>query len=393
MRILFTFAGGSGHLEPLVPLARAALAAGHDVAFVGRPWMVPKAEALGFVAFAAGSDLGLTPVRRPLTKVDREREIREFGAGFGGRIARERAADILPLCQTWQPDLLVCEETDFGPMVVAEQLGLPHATVLVIAAGGLIRPEFVAGPLDQVRAAHGLAPDPTLATLGRGPVLSPFPPSLRDPTFLAPPATHAYRVLEREPAVDEATVWPSSAGEAPLVYFTLGTVFPMESGDLFQRVIAGLRELPIRLLVTVGRDFDPSELGPQQPNVRIERYVPQARILPHCRLVVCHGGSGSLMGALTHGLPMVLIPMGADQPLNAARCEAIGVGRMLDAVTLTPETARETVAAVLEDASYRQAAERMRDEIAVLPSPERAVEVLEQHWESLRVKRSNLPPL
>src|SRR5258705_9348154 len=113
MRILFTFAGGSGHLDPLIPIARAAEAAEHTIAFAGRPWMIPKVEALGFPAFASGSDVGLTPKRLPLAAVDLERDIRDIGAGFGRRIARERATDMLALCAEWQPDLLVCEETDF----------------------------------------------------------------------------------------------------------------------------------------------------------------------------------------------------------------------------------------------------------------------------------------
>ncbi|MDQ2997542.1 MAG: hypothetical protein M3R61_10855 [Chloroflexota bacterium] len=93
MRILFTFAGGSGHLDPLVPIAQAAEAAGHVVAFVGRPWMVPKVEVLGFTAFAAGSDVGLTPKRLPLVAVDMDRELRALGGGFGRRIGAERAAE------------------------------------------------------------------------------------------------------------------------------------------------------------------------------------------------------------------------------------------------------------------------------------------------------------
>ncbi|MFN8484623.1 MAG: glycosyltransferase [Anaerolineae bacterium] len=376
MRILFTFAGGSGHLEPLVPIARAAQAAGHTVAFVGRPWMVPKAEALGFQTFAAGTDRGLAPVRRPLTAPDMAREMADLGQGFGRRIAGERAADILPLCAAWRPDLLVCEEVDFGAMVAAERLGLPHATVLVIAAGGFVRPEFVAPPLNDVRAAHGLAPDPDLAMLARPLVLSPFPPSLRDPAFPLPPTAHPFR---GDSGGDSAPPpWIASLGAAPIVYFTLGTVFPMESGDLFGRVIAGVRGLPVNLVVTVGRDLDPAELGPQPPNVRVEHYIPQAQILPLCRLVICHAGSGSLMGALSHGLPMALIPMGADQPLNAARCEAIGVGCALDPLAVTPAMARETVLEALENPAYRRAAERVRDEIAALPPAATTIALLER---------------
>jgi UDP:flavonoid glycosyltransferase YjiC (YdhE family) len=377
--MLFTFAGGSGHLDPLVPIARAAAAAGHTVAFAGRPWMIPKVEALGFPAFATGSDVGLTPKRLPLAEVDLEREIRDFGVGFGRRIARERATDMLALCDAWQPNLLVCEETDFGPMVVAERLGLPYATVLVIAAGSFVRPDTVAGPLNEVRAEHGLPPDPELAMLSRYLVLSPFPPSYRDPAFPLPATAHSIRL--HTPALTEGfptPAWIAHLNSVPTVYFTLGTIYNMESGDLFQRVLGGLRDLPINLIVTVGRDINPAEFGPQPANIHIERYIPQSVLLPHCDAVVSHGGSGSVIGALAHGLPMVLIPMGADQPLNAARCAEIGVAQVLDAVAARPETARAAVAAVLADSSYRQAAERLRDEIAALPAPAHAVMLLER---------------
>jgi MGT family glycosyltransferase len=142
-------------------------------------------------------------------------------------------------------------------------------------------------------------------------------------------------------------------------------------------VLEGLRELPIHIVTTVGRDLDPAQLGPQPRHVRIERYLPQAEILPRCRAVVSHAGSGSVLGALAHGLPSVLLPMGADQPQNAARCDELGVARVLDASRATPQTVRDAVADVLADPSCRMAAERIADEIAALPGPERTVALLE----------------
>jgi MGT family glycosyltransferase len=128
----------------------------------------------------------------------------------------------------------------------------------------------------------------------------------------------------------------------------------------------------------VGSEIDPGELGPVPGNVHVERYIPQSVVLPQCSAVVSHGGSGSVLGALAHGRPMVLLPMGADQPLNAARCEALGVGRVLDALRATPETVREAVSAVLSDRTYRAAAEGIRDEIAALPDWKHAVTLLER---------------
>ena len=100
--------------------------------------------------------------------------------------------------------------------------------------------------------------------------------------------------------------------------------------------------------------------------------------MPYCDMVVCHGGSGSVVSALAHGLRLLLIPMGADQPLNAARCAALGIARVLDPIAATAETVREAASMVLADPSYRRAAERLRDEITTLPGPTQAVLLLEQ---------------
>ncbi len=381
MRILFTFSGGSGHLEPLVPLARAAAAAGHIVAFAARPWMVPSVEAMGFSAFPSGSDVGLEPVTRPLIPIDMERELLDLRDGFGRRIARERATDLLPLCAHWRPDIVAWDETDFGAPIVAERLGLPHATILVTAAGSFVRPEIMAEALDDVRAEHSLQPDPTAAMLDRYLVLSQVPASFRDPAFPPSPVAHGYRpslVDGRAATPSPAPPWATRLPGAPLVYFTLGTVFNHESGDLFPRVLAGLRDLPVNLLVTVGREIDPTTLGPQPANVTIERFVAQADVLPHVDLVVSHGGSGSVLGALAFGIPMLLVPMGADQPLNAARCAELGVGLVLDTLEATPIEVRAAAGSVLAEPSYRAAAQRLRDEIAALPAPEHSIALLER---------------
>jgi UDP:flavonoid glycosyltransferase YjiC (YdhE family) len=376
VRILFTFAGGSGHLLPLVPIARAAGSAGHTVAVAGRPSHTPEIEALGFTALPIGSDAETTDARTPLRPLNPRREDRVLREGFARRVARERAAALLTLAAEWRPDVLVCDETDFGAMIAAERLGLPHAIVQVIAAGSFARRPVVAGPLAELRAAHGLPPDPELVMLDRDLVLSPFPPSFRDPAFPASATTHAIRPAAAEPPDSTAPSWLDDLGR-PTVYVTLGTVFNLESGDLFERVVAGVGALPVDVVVTVGRQIDPAELGPLPPRVRVERYVPQAALLPRCDLVVCHGGSGSVIGAVAHGLPLVVIPMGADQPMNAARCEALGVGRVLDALEATPDDIGTAVSAVLDDPAFRTAAERIRDEIAALPGPAHAVTLLE----------------
>jgi UDP:flavonoid glycosyltransferase YjiC (YdhE family) len=385
MRILFTFEGGSGHFNPLVPFARAAEAAGHGVAFACAPERIPLVESSGFPVFPAGIDVGSTPetaeMERRYAAIPNiaEREKLLMREGFAGWYARHKARDILTVCETWQPDLLVRDEIDFGSAVAAERCDLLHAAVLVIAAGSFIRREVVADPLNALRAEHGLAPDLDLAMLSRYLVFAPFPPCYRDPSDPLPTTAHALSpLLPIATDPDHFLMWPVELSDTPTVYFTLGTAYASRLRDVFVRVIEGLRDLPINLIVTVGLRLDPGDFGEQPANVHIERYIPQALILPQCDLVISHGGSGSVMGALAHGVPLGLIPLNADQPLNAERCVALGAGRVLGTEAITADEAREGVVALLADPSYRRNAGRVRDEIAGLPGPEYAIALLER---------------
>ena len=376
MRILFGFAGGIGHFLPMAPIARATQAAGHTVAVAGRPQHAVEVRTLGLEALPVGEDAKVASERIPLRPLDPRFEERVMREGFARRIAGERAAALVPLAEAWRPDVIVHDETDFGAMVAAERLGILHANVLVLAAGSFARRPVIEGPLRELRAAHALPPDPELSMIDRDLVLSPFPPSFRDPAFPLPPIGHSIRPTAAHPHV-EPPPWLGELQPGPVVYVTLGTVFNLESGDLFERVLDGLRGLPVSVVVTIGGGLDPSALGGVPPNVRVEGFVPQAALLPHCDLVVCHGGSGSVTGALAHGLPLLVLPMGADQPMNAARCEALGVGRSLNAVEATPADLRAAASALLDDPSCRSAAEGIALEIAGLPGPKHAVALLE----------------
>ena len=348
-----------------MPLARAAQAAGHAVAVTGRRALVETIRDLGFDAHESGPTE--TPGRRPLQPVDRAREERDL-RGFAGRVGTLRARDVHRLASAWRPDALVCDEADLGAMVAADALGIPRATVLVLAAGSFARDELLEEPLNALRAAYGLPPARPSEQLARGLVLSPFPPAFRDPRFPPPTGTRGVRVVE--PA-------SRAARERPLVYVTLGTIFNIESGDLFERVLAGVSSLDVDVLATVGPQLDPRELGPRPANVRVERFVPQADALREAAAVVCHGGSGSVLGALTFGLPIVAIPLGADQPWNGDRIDDLGLGIVLDPVAATAGDVRDALARVLSEPRFAEAVAPLARECAALAPPAEALAAIE----------------
>jgi UDP:flavonoid glycosyltransferase YjiC (YdhE family) len=376
VRILFTFIGGLGHFHPLAPVARAAEAAGHEVAVAGAGGPIAHVASAGFETFATSAPrtsaaAPSSPDTTPLVVMDICAAEVEFAENFADKGARRHATAIQQHIRAWRPDVLIRDEADLGSAIAAEVLGIPTATVLVLAAGMLVRPDLVSAPLATLRAEHGLPPDPGLAMLTRGLVLSPFAPSFRSPDSPVPlPETaFAFRPEDRVPLADRA--------DRKRVYVTLGTVFNSGALVLFERLLAGLADVDADVLVTVGRDIDPATFGVQPGHVRVERFIPQAEVLCHSDLVVSHGGSGTLMATLAHGLPSVLLPLGADQPHNARRAEQLGLARVLDAATCTPEAIRQRVVEVLADQAARERARRVADEIDALPGVEKAVQLLE----------------
>ena len=126
--------------------------------------------------------------------------------------------------------------------------------------------------------------------------------------------------------------------ERPLVYVTMGTV--CNRPELFRPLLDGL-DGAFSALVTTGRERRPGGARPGlPPRVRVERFVPQADVLRRAAAVVSHGGSGTTLGALAHGLPLVLVPQAADQFDNAARAVAAGAAIVLRPDEVTAESVR-----------------------------------------------------
>ncbi|MFL5734149.1 MAG: glycosyltransferase, partial [Chloroflexia bacterium] len=297
MRALFTTQSTLSHWHQLVPLAQAVEQAGHEVAFTALPRFRQTIEAQGFRTFLAGSDE--TPEER--------RQRREQMAGlnpeedtiftlrkvFAGVMAERSLPAMLDLMRDWLPDIVVHENTEFAGCVAAESAGIPHA-VVQITAPWLFYLDAVEPPVMRLCASVGLSPATLPDLLYHYLLLFPRPLSLWDPSVPLPLTTHAYRYAGFSQSGEEGLpTWVAELQERSTVYATLGT-FENSMTEILAAILEGLRDEPINLILTVGRNRDPQEFGPQPPNVHVERYIPQSLLLPHCDLVLCHGGSGTV---------------------------------------------------------------------------------------------------
>jgi MGT family glycosyltransferase len=154
------------------------------------------------------------------------------------------------------------------------------------------------------------------------------------------------------------------------VYVSLGTAPLFNQPEKFAPLLAGLVGEPLEVIVTVSELNDPDALGELPASVHVERWLPLAPLLPRCDAVICHAGTGTTLAALAAGLPLVLVPQGADQFENARAAEQAGAARVLLRDQLTATAVRDAVRAVLaDDSPERAAAREIAAQIATMPSP------------------------
>jgi UDP:flavonoid glycosyltransferase YjiC (YdhE family) len=293
MRVLIASTAGWGHRLPLAPFAEGLTAAGHEARTLisdpprGRHWD-------GF---------------KDLSRAEQSR----WGAKeWFGRICvdhfRPRFEDA---CDEFRPDLILREPCEYASAIAAEARGIVHLTVAISAAEA---------EWSCIALVEGVLDDAVVDALRTAPYLTRFPASLDPSPF---PDTRRYA----EPAPPERT------GE--LVYATFGTVAAQLGYDPYRALLDAVDGLDVPVLLTTG---GASDLGPTPPNVTVERWVPQIEALARARLVVCHGGSGTVLGALAAGVPLVIMPLFVDQLTNAERLAAAGAAR-----AVTPERLRDAI--------------------------------------------------
>jgi UDP:flavonoid glycosyltransferase YjiC (YdhE family) len=385
VRVLVSSTRGAGHFNPLVPFARAFERAGHDVMVAGPPDLARPAEDAGFRFWQFDpppeDELDAVWSRVPQLPPEEANEV-VVGDIFGRLNTTAALPGLRAACEHSRPDVVLRDPNEYASALAAELHGIPHARVAV----GLISSEelalgIAAGPVDAIRRAEGLPPDPSGDALRRSPYLSVFPDALDEGEQ---PDTHRYRDPAWEAAPGELPDWWPGRGDDPLVYVTFGSVagsFP-QALPVYGVAMRAVAELPVRVLLTVGRDLDLDALPSAPDNVQVERWVPQQDVLGHTAAAVVHGGSGSTLGALAAGVPLVVVPLFADQPQNARRVAEVGAGLAVEPAREDPEATvaplREAIERVLAEPAYRERARALAEELRREPSVDEAVPLLER---------------
>jgi UDP:flavonoid glycosyltransferase YjiC (YdhE family) len=381
VRVLVTSTSGYGHVLPMVPLARALLAAGHDVLWATAADAGRRVAAAGIPVAAAGlTEEQLGDTRRAIAAATAGLP-REQLAGyvfprlFGEVRTPAMVRDLLPVAQDWRPDLVVHENGELAAPLVAEVVGVPHVTH---AFGGGVPAAILADASARVAplwAEHDQRLPPYAGCFEHL-YLDICPTALQTVSLEHIGEMRQLRpvVYTGEPAALPAGLSPDDG--RPLVYLTLGTV--QNRPDVLRTVVAAVAELDLRLLVTVGPHGDPAAIGPQPSHVMVERWVSQAAVLPLCAAVISHAGSGTVFGAAGLGLPQVCLPQAADQFRNTEGVVRTGAGVGLHPDDVTPEAVADAVWAVLTRLQFRAAAGELSKDIAAMPGPEQVVIRLER---------------
>lgn len=376
MRVLVATTAGEGHFGPVVPFADALRSAGHDVVVTAPSSFAPVVGRSGFrfEPFADAAPEELQAVFATLGGLT--------NTEGNGVVVREVFGRIAPLAalpgldsfaRQWRPDLILRESSEFASYLVAEELGVPHVEV---AVGLADFHDAALAVVDEPLTALGA--EPGLARLRAAVRITLVPESLDGPGVRGAGAVHRFRDGRDGGPVDPLPDWWAGSTE-PLVYVTFGTVaaslglFP----GLYRDVVAALAELAATILLTIGEAGDPDALGPLPDSVHVERFWPQKAVMANASAMIGHGGFGTTLTGLAAGVPMVVLPLFADQPHNARRVHATGAGIALEGGPAAVGELHDAVQRVLTEASYRAEARRVAHEVERLAPASEAVSLLE----------------
>ena len=171
--------------------------------------------------------------------------------------------------------------------------------------------------------------------------------------------------------------------ERTTLYISLGTVFNNQAA-FYNMCFAAFKDEPWQVVLSTGRQVDPTTLDPIPANFLVRPHVPQLEVLQHSSLFVTHCGMNSTVESLYYGVPMVGIPQMPEQMMTAQRIQELGLGTVLDEKTLTVEKLHATIKAAISNADYRTNAQVMQQHVRNAGGYKRAADAILNFAQSQR---------
>jgi UDP:flavonoid glycosyltransferase YjiC (YdhE family) len=376
LRILaLATAGGGGDWPPLAAVISALIERGHQVTCLGDASLVRQ---------VAGTPITVDPVPEGLQLLD---YLRGWDEADGDQPLPlgDWTRDVLPWAleraRAVRPDVIVSQDFTCGlATALRDALGVPYGLVhgTVYFGRDMSRPQqadYSAAEIErtQRRRAHSLTlapPDLTLIATDSRFDRPPSPP---------PPEHHWIGPLLWEPAVP-APAFLTSDGD-PWALVSLSTHRQPHEIELARAALDALASFPLRTLLTLPDTTVARDLGTpprsSQNQARIETFVPHTAVLERAALCVCQAGHGLVAKCMYHGVPMVLVPWGRDQPAVAGRAEALGIARVVRRTELSPHSLADAIRAVLDDESMWARCEEHAKRLRLRDSSAAACELIE----------------
>ncbi len=372
-----TWQAGGG-VNPVIGLGRMLAARGHQVRILAPRSYRTRIERAGCIWRPIPAEAEFDPSAGRAAEEQRE-YLREtfLGAKLPAGLTNEVAAG--------EADVLVVDGMLLSTLCAAQALEIPLAaishTTRSFHGDHEIWGRWGFDEINQMRAGQGRPPlsadrGTVFVELARGCSceLVVMPSEFDARSEPEPNVVHVGPIFEEEPMPTEWDLpWPPD-DPVPLVVVSLSSQY-MHQEEPMERILRSIADLPAHVLATTGLELDPAEVH-APPGAVVRRYIPHVTVLPHAAVVVTHAGTGTLMAAFANGVPLVCIPLGRDQPGNAARAAELGI-----AVTLPTDAGadqiRSAVSEALQSPSLRSAAASMAVAVAGYGDGIRAVEALE----------------
>ena len=357
---------GGGNLPPALGIARELVRRGHRVRFLGHERQRSPVEGAGF-EFEAYRHA------RPYSAIEPLPTAKAIVAIFGMFTDGGPGVDLRELLGRQPADILVIDGMSLGALKEAQTLNLPVVALMHTYFQFFVY-RWARGPIGFLGTVRGRSPQRLWARAAHVVVASS-----RD----LDPASDPLPGNVTHVGVVQATVRPGMEPEPPRILVSLSTIFYPGQAETLQAVLDALagadgsKRIEADVVVTTGDTIDPRSLR-AGPNVDVQRYLPHDQLMPSMSLVISHGGHSTVMRALCHDLPVLVLPMHPmlDHKMIGESVAAKGAGLVLprDAQPVDIATA---IGRLLHDSRYRTAAADLGARLRSQPGQERAADIIE----------------